>query len=301
MSTPASLARPARGSRLRESLAAVRARDPLAAARRDLVLVAVSVVGLAAFLDGPASWLVALLLLGGVLVASLQVLGGIEAPGLDDGVPIEALILPAVAAIGCLGAIRLVPVGLFLVPALAAAALLVDRALVLEARILRAEQGLGPADRSAVLVATLLIGFVAFVGAAALVPGGLAGSGSTAGGGGAGAGALPASDLLVLAVADAIVAGLLGYRAAALRVTSLRDALWSAGTYAVAIAIGAAALRAMSIPRLIGPALLVLAFYLWDAVHGAPPSRRRDPRWIWQTAVLVGLGIVVAAWNSRIG
>ena len=36
------------------------------------------------------------------------------------GVPIESLILPSVAAVACLGAIRLVPFGLWLVPALAA-------------------------------------------------------------------------------------------------------------------------------------------------------------------------------------
>ena len=42
---------------------------------------------------------------------------------------------------------------------------------------------------------------------------------------------------------DAAVAFLLGYRAAALRVSTLRDALWSAATYGIAIAIAAAALR----------------------------------------------------------
>ena len=87
-------------------------------------------------------------------------------------------------------------------------------------------------------------------------------------------------------------------RVAALRVTRLRDALWSAATYALAIAIGAAALRAMEIPRLIGPALLTLEFYLWDAFHGGT-GRRRDVSWIWQTALLVGLGLIVLAWNQR--
>ena len=82
--------------------------------------------------------------------------------------------------------------------------------------------------------------------------------------------------------------------------TQFRDVLWSAATYAIAIAIGAAALRAMAIPRLIGPALLTLAFYLWDTFHGASPSLRRDPHWIWQTLLLVLLGIVVVGWNVLI-
>ena len=46
--------------------------------------------------------------------------------------PIESLILPAVAAVACLGAIRLVPFGLWLVPALAITWFIVDRTLALE-------------------------------------------------------------------------------------------------------------------------------------------------------------------------
>lgn len=264
------------------------------AARRDLALLVVVIVGLARLLEGPLSWVVAILLLAATLLASLEILGRLEGPGTEGGVPIESLILPAVAAIGCLGAIDLVPIGIWLLPALAATAFLVDRALVLEERILASERGLTQEDRSSVLVAILLIGFVAFVGAGTLAPGGLVG--------GTEAPAIPWSgpDLAVIAAADAVVAGLLGYRAAALRVVTFRDALWSAATYALAIAIGAAALRAMAIPRLIGPALLTLAFYLWDTFHGTAPSRRRDPQWIWQTALLVLLGALVVGWNLLI-
>jgi hypothetical protein len=50
-------------------------------------------------------------------------------------------------------------------------------------------------------------------------------------------------------------------------------------------------------PALIGPALLTLAFYLWDAFHGAAPSRRRDPRWIWQTGCSSRSGVIVIGWN----
>ena len=44
-------------------------------------------------------------------------------------------------------------------------------------------------------------------------------------------------------------------------------------------------------------ALLTLAFYLWDAFISTAPSRRRDGRWIGRIALLVGLGVIVAAWN----
>jgi hypothetical protein len=271
------------------------------AARRDLVIVAVVIVGLSRLLDGPLAWVVAVLLLGAILLGTLSVLATLDAPDAERGVPIEALILPAVAATGCLGAIQLVPVGVWLLPALGATALLVDRTVVLEGRVLVSDRGLSDEQRSSILIAILLSGFIAFVGAAALVPGGLANTiGSAGAAGGGRVPPLSAADLLVLASADALIAGLLGYRAAALRVINIRDALWSAATYAVAIAIAAAALRAMAIPRLIGPALLTLAFYLWDAIHGASPARRRDPAWIWQTALLVVLGGLVAGWNLLI-
>lgn len=259
--------------------------------QRDLALVAVTIVGLSRLVEPPVVWLVAVLLLGAVLFGALQVLsdelGPTEAGG---GVAIEALILPAVAAVACLGAIRLVPFGLWLVPALGITWLLVRRTLALEARIHRATSGLSDDDRTAVLVTILLVAFIGFTGVAAMVPGGLVERTLSPD-------PLPETNLIILAVGDGIIAGLLGYRAVALRLSALLDALWSAGTYAAAIAIGAAALRAMEIPRLVGPALLTLAVYLWDALSGTAPARRRDRRWIWQTGLLAALGVVVAAWN----
>lgn len=261
------------------------------AAHRDLAIVAVTLVGLSRLVEPPLVWLVAILLLGAMLLGALQVLADEASPAeAAAGVAIEALIVPAVAAVGCLGAMRLVPFGLWMVPALAVTWLLVRRTLALEARIHHAPTGLSADDRTAVLVTILLVAFVAFTGVAAMVPGGLV---QPIGG----AGPLPETNLLVLAAGDGIVAGLLGYRAITLRLGNLVDALWSAATYLAAIAIGAAALRAMEIPRLMGPALLTLAFYLWDALTGTRPARRRELRWIWRTGLLAALGLIVTAWN----
>jgi hypothetical protein len=267
-------------------------------ARRDLVLLATLVIGLSRLLnEGPTSWLVGLLLLAAMLLGSLAVLRVAEAGGPNRGVPIESLILPAVAALGSVGAMRLVPLGIAVVPALALIALLIDRVLSLEERLVLSADRLTPEARTSVLTATLVVAFVGFVGVAAVVPGALVTGEPDPSGLPQ---ALSGMNLLALVLGDALVAGLLGYRTAALRLASLRDTLWSALTYAVAIAIGAAALRALGIPRLIGPALLTLAFYLWDAFHGASPSRRRESTWLWQTGVLVVLGILVIAWNLRL-
>jgi len=258
--------------------------------RRELTLGAVTIVGLSRLLEGDSIWLAAALVLGGMLFGSLQVLAEDDPAAETSGVPIESVILPAVATIACLGAIRLVPFGLLLIPALIGTGLLVERCLAIEARILGSRSAAGSEDRTAVLLAALFVAFLAFTGVAALVPSGIA----PQGGEGSGEGA----NLAILAAADALVAFLLGYRVAALRVTTLRDVLWSAATYGLAIAIGAAALRAMEIPRLIGPALLTLEFYLWDAFHGAS-SRRRDATWVWQTVLLVILGLILVAWNQQ--
>ena len=253
---------------------------------------------MAAVLGGPLVWVAGALLLAAMLFGTLQVIAATEDDRLPGGagIAVESLILPAVAAIGCLGAIRLVPLGLAVVPALAATAFLIDRALAVETKLAASVQAPTEDDRSLTLVTMLIVALVAFVGIAAVVPGGIAGLERA----GAPVNPLPLGNLLLLGLADAFIAGLLGYRAAALRATSLREALWSALTYGVAIAIGAAAIRAMGIPRLIGPALLMFLFYLWDVLHGASPARRRDPRWIWQTALLVALGAAVAFWNLRL-
>jgi hypothetical protein len=263
-------------------------------ARRDLTLAAVIIVGLSRLIEPPGVWFTAIFLLGAMLVGSLQVLGDErDEAGGGATVPVESLILPAVAAVAAIGDIQLVPFGLWLAPALLLTGLVVSRCIALEARILAVGD---PADadiRTTVLVTTLIVAFLAFVGVAATVPGGLAtGVGSDA--------QLAEPDLVLLAVGDAVIAFLLGYRVAALRVTTARDAALSALTYAAAIAIGAAALRAMAIPQLVGPALLTLAFYLWDAFHSTAPRRRRDTGWLGQFALLAVLGAVVLAWNLQL-
>jgi hypothetical protein len=202
--------------------------------------------------------------------------------------------VPAVVAVGALGALQLVPVGLALVPALAAAGLLLNVALRVERRVVDRPTGMTAADRTALLGVTLLAAFLAFTGVAALVAGGLAEPAIE----GAQIGPpISESGIVAIALGDAVVAGLLGFRVASVRLAGTRDALWAAGTYAAAIAVAAGLLRAVALPRLAFPALLTLVFYLWDTVRSSAPSLRRDPRFVWQTVLLAVLGVAVIAWN----
>jgi hypothetical protein len=264
-----------------------------ATSRRDLVLAAVTIVGLSRFAEGPAVWIVAALLFAAMLVGTLQVLAAADPLAETRGIPIESTLTPSVGAMTAVGALRLVPIGLALLPALLLVAILLDRTLRTESRILSSVREPTPTDRTTILLEAMVVAFLGFIGVAATVPGGFPEPGAEPGT----VTQLSETNLLILAAADALIAGILGYRSSALRVRNVVDGLWSAGTYASAVAIGAAALRATNIPRLVGPAVLVLIFFLWDAIHGAPTQRRRDPRWIWQTLALIAVGAVVLAWN----
>jgi hypothetical protein len=260
-------------------------------ARRELVLVASLLLVVARLVERPDAFLVAGLLPVVMLLAGSAVLRTGELPGR----PFEALLIPAVLTGGSAAALHLVPAGLGLVPAVLVFAIALDRLLVLELRLLVQATGTTDADRARILAAAVLTAFVAFTGIAVLVPGGLPEPGTTAIDAG-----LTEGWLLVLAVDDALIALLLGYRVAAVRYGSARDAIRSGVTYAIVIAVAAGALRAMDVPRLVGPAALTLVFYLWDALHASTPARRREPRFLWETILLAALAVVVVAWNLRL-
>jgi hypothetical protein len=262
-------------------------------ASRDLVTAGLAVALLSTLVEGPAIWVLAGILLAAMVFGTLQVLGDGMSAATGQGVPVEALLVPAVTAVAILGSLRLVPGGVLLVPAVLLGALLLHRVVGLEARVLASQSGPSGADRTAVIGTGLIVAFVAFLGAAALVPGSLPEPGiSTA--------APTGSQLATLAASDALVAFLLGYRTAALRTSNIRDVAWFALTSAIVVAMAALALRAMEIPRFLGPALLVLVFFLWDAIHGTAAVRRRDRRRIWETVLLAVLGLLVVAWSVRL-
>jgi len=263
-----------------------------ASAWKELVTLTVVLVGLSRLAEGPALWAAAVLALAAHVLATLEVLGAEAAA--DEGVPVEALLLPGVAAVAAIGALRLVPVGLLLVPGLFAAGCLVLAAVALERRILGRANGATADDRAALVSLALLVAFVAFSGIAAAIPGAFVEPG---GGTAAARPGLPLEGMALLAVADGLLAGLLGYRLAALRAPSLRGAVLAALSYAVVVAIAAAGLRAMAIPRLLGPALLTLVLYLWSAYRSGPRAGRAEARWVWELLLLLGLGAVVIAWN----
>lgn len=262
---------------------------------RDLAIASGIVIALSRFAPDGFVWPIAVVLLAGVLVGGLQVVAEADPAAQGSGVPIESLMLPGAAALAALGAIRLVPIGIVLAPAFVLAGGLVGLALVTELRIARSSGPPSSADRSAVLIEVLVVGFLGFAGVASLVPGGLPAAGE--GGGAIGANAL---EVIAQAGSDALIGFLLAYRVAALRSSILRDVAWFGMTGAAVVAIAAIALRSIEIPNLLGPALLVLVFFLWDAIHSGGAARRRDPWRAWEAAALAVLAIIVIGWSAGI-
>lgn len=260
-------------------------------ARHELVLLAVLLLAATRLAEGPVLWLLAVLVLATIAAGALHVLGAVSAAG----VPVEALILPSVAGAASVGALQLVPLSFWTLLGLAAVGLLIDRTLALEARLEAAIHGPTTDDRQTVAFYAVIVAALAFVGVAAVVPGALETGGSTAEAG------LSATDVVVVAVADGIVAFLLGYRLAALRSTDLRSVTLSALTYAVVVAIGAGATRVIPVEGYLGPALLALVFFLWDRIQGSTGRRRRDPNWLWEIGILIVLGIAVVLLNLNLG
>jgi hypothetical protein len=287
--------------------------------RRALAVVAITVVAFAIVLDGPLLWVAAALLGGGVLLGARSAAqqSGPSAVGVGPSVVswqavvdhlagLESGLVPAVMAAGLMLSTRLLAVDWTLLTVLVLTGLLLTWAVALEGRIGTAA---APDElRWQVVLAALVAGFVGFAGVAAMVPGGLvepigAGIGAATGGG-AGAGgpgaAMGEADLLLLAAGDAVIAGVLGFRLVRLGPATPWEAILSGSSYAGVVALGAGLLRAMAIPQLLGPALLTLLLYLWQAFHATTPSIRRDPRWRWQVALLLVLSAVVIGWNLRL-
>ena len=267
--------------------------DSAVIARRELVLVVVVLIAMSRAAARPEAFLVIGLLPVVTFLSGAALLGGHAEPHRHYG----ALLIPSLIAGGAGAAMGLVPAGLGLVPALAAVALLLDWTLTLELRFAAHVSGPGESDRTRIALLAVVCAFVAFTGIAAIVPGGWALTSSAAG---TVQPVLTDGWLLVLAVDDALIAFILGYRVAVIRRGSRADALRSALTYAIVIAVAAGILRALALPLLVGPALLTLVFYLWDALHASSPDRRRDARFLWETVLLGVLVVVVVAWNLRL-
>jgi hypothetical protein len=269
---------------------------PFDVAERQVALLVVAAAASGRLIGPPVAWLVAALVGLSALAGASRVVS-LSAP-LRTGAharPAQRLVsgvLPATLATAGAVAVHALPARLDLVAGLGGLALLVAWSVGLERRLVLARGVPSDEDVAAVLGLSLAAAFIAFVGAGTLVAGGLAGSGGQP---------MAVTDLVVLVTADALAAGALGLRMARLRAAGRRNAVLGGVSSAAIVAVAAGGLRALAVPFLLGPALLTLVFFLWDAVTGSTVARRRSPRWAWEIVLLAILGLCVVLLNLRVG
>jgi hypothetical protein len=253
----------------------------------NFVALVVLAAAIGPFLDGAGLWLGALLVCAVTAYGAFALMANVE----PRGVPIEALVTPSAAAFATVTLAHGAGPSLAAPIVLALGGLLVGLSIAVEMRLLGPADAADPLRQQQLVLLVVLLAFLCFSGAAASVYGGLLGPDAGATGG------QEEANLLLFVVADAVIAFLLGYRLAAARSPTVRAAAREAGTFAVIIAVAAALIRAIALPRLLAPALLAAVFYLWSAYRAASRAERRSNAWLWEYLALAGAAALAVAWN----
>jgi len=129
------------------------------------------------------------------------------------------------------------------------------------------------------------LAFLGFAAIGGIVPGGVAGDGQP----------LTVAAFIVTIVLDVAIGGLAGYRIAAVRPNTPGQAAVAFYQYAMVVAPIGVIVRVLALPRLFGPAVLVLAAYLVTSLRESDEPVRFNARLLEETMVLVLAGAAVVA------
>ena len=127
------------------------------------------------------------------------------------------------------------------------------------------------------------LAFLGFAAIGGIVPGGIAGDGQP----------LSVAAFLATIVLDVAIGGLAGYRIAAVRPHSRGHAAVAVYQYSMIVAPGGVLVRVLALPRLFGPAVLVLAVYILTSLRESDEPVRFNARLLEETGVLILAGVAV--------
>lgn len=227
---------------------------------RDLGLVVAVLCVATRLVDGPALWAATALTVATAVAGAIHVLGTWH----PRRIRYERLVLPAFAAFAAVGVARLFDAsgwGTLAAVAVAAAA------WAGVAWVVALETAPAPPDRLAVRSATLALAFLCLTAVGGIVPAGLAGDRQP----------LEPVALVAVVLLDAAVGGLAGLRLWSLEAgLSWRRLLLEAGCCLALAALAGAVVRVVEIPRILGPALVTAALYVWVEWRQAPASLREN-------------------------
>jgi len=170
-----------------------------------------------------------------------------------------------------------------------------DLAQIVAEPVVPDERDLPPHPRPlAVSFGAVALAFLGFVAAGGLVPDGLAMERHS----------LSTQQMAVFVALSAAVAGVVGYRLAALASPQRSDRIVRVvafGEYAVPVGIATFLLRAMGLPRLFIPALLTLVVYMITELRGGEDPLSTDIPLIQELGLLFLAGLAILVWGLLAG
>jgi hypothetical protein len=253
----------------------------------------VAVLALAGpFLSDATLWIVT----GLVVLAAAAGTAGLLGRTWPRRWPIDRLILPSIAAFASLGIARLFDPVPWLAFVAALSFAMIAWVVAIETAPVLAYAAATPdvsdavpeagshARATSARLATFGLAFAGFAAIGGLVPGGVAGEGQP----------LTLNTFLAVVMLDLVIGGLAGYRLVALHPHTRGQALTAIYVYVLAMTAGGVTVRVLGLPRLFGPAELVLLLYLVTSLRESGEPIRRNARLIEETAILSLFGVVVA-------
>jgi hypothetical protein len=255
---------------------------------RELGLIVATLAALGRFVDDGPLWALTFL----AVVVAVAGTGGLLGELRPWRWPIDRVALPAVAAFASVGMARLADPVPWLAIAFVGSWLITT--WTVQAEVEPAEWGGAPGStlpdgtHARATSARLLAFGLAFLGFSAIggiVPGGVAGDGQP----------LTVPAFLATIALDVAIVALAAYRIVALRPHARGDLLVAFYQYSMVLAPAAVLVRVLALPRLFGPAVLVLAVYLVTSLRESEEPIHRNARLLEETAILIaaGVGVIV--------
>lgn len=251
----------------------------------ELGLIVATLMALSRFVDDVPLW--AATVLTAVVAASgtASLLGEIR----PWRWPLDRVVLPALAAFVALGAVRLVDPVPWL--AFAFAGSWAVTSWIVSVETAGAQGGSagsvtsagGHARPTSARLGAFGLAFLGFAAVGGIVPGGVAGDGQP----------LTVAAFVASVVLDVAIGGLAGYRIAAVRPHTQGQAVMAFYLYSMVIAPVGVLVRVLALPRLFGPAVLILATYLVTSLRESNEPVRFNARLLEETGVLILAGVAV--------
>jgi hypothetical protein len=204
--------------------------------------------------------------------------------------PLDRVVLPAMSAFASVGVAHLVDPVPWLALVFVGSWAVTAWAVSIETA--SAEPGAGAASvtrdgaharSTAARLAAFGLGFLGFAAIGGLVPGGVAGDGVP----------LTVAAFVATIVLDVAVGGLAGYRIAAVRPHTSGEVAVAFYLYSMVVAPVGVLVRVLALPRLFGPAVLILAVYILTSLRESEEPVRFNARLLEETGVLLLAGVAV--------